>query len=80
MNCIRMTTKIYDAICEIEQEKKERKVFPTYALYSEIIIKTNLNMMDVNTVLNELFKAGFISVGDTVNEKYITTETLNGNK
>ena len=37
-------------------------------------------MMDVNTVLNELFKAGFISVGDTVNEKYITTETLNGNK
>lgn len=75
-----MKTKIYDAICEIEQEKKERNVFPTYALYSEIIIKTNLNMMDVNTVLNELFKAGFISVGDTVNEKYITTETLNGNK
>ena len=75
-----MTTKIYDAICEIEQEKRERKVFPTYALYSEIINKTNLNKKDINTVLNELFNAGFISVGDTVNEKYITTETLNGNK
>lgn len=75
-----MTTKIYDAICEIEQDKKNRNVFPTYALYSEIANKTKLNRNDINAVLNELFKAGFISVGRTVNEKYITTDTKNENE
>ena len=75
-----MMIEIYNAICEIEQDKKKRNVFPTYALYREILNKTKLNRNDINAVLNELFKAGFISVGRTVNEKYITTETHNGNK
>ena len=61
-------------ILEITANKKSRNIEPTHAIYKEvysIAISKGLSVSDVRNGLNELYLAGEIEVGDTLNDKYI---------
>ena len=61
-------------ILEITAGKKSRNIEPTHATYKEVysIAKSKgLSIKDVKNGLNELYLAGEIEVGRTINDKYI---------
>ena len=61
-------------ILEITADKKARNIEPTHATSKEvysIAISKGLRTADVRNGLNELYLAGEIEVGDTLNDKYI---------
>ena len=61
-------------ISEITEDKKKRSIEPTHALLKEVysIAKSKgLSIVEVKNGLNELFIAGEIEVGRTINDKYI---------
>ena len=61
-------------ILEITADKKKRSIEPTHALFKEVysIAKSKgLSIEDVKDGLNELYLAGEIEGGDTLNDKYI---------
>ena len=61
-------------ILEITADKKKRNIEPTHALFREVysIAKSKgLSIEDVRNGLNELYLAGEIEVGRTINDKYI---------
>ena len=61
-------------ILEITEDKKNRNIEPTHALYKEVysIAKSKgLSIEEVKNGLNELFIAGEIEVGRTINDKWI---------
>jgi hypothetical protein len=61
-------------ILEITTDKKSRNIEPTHAIYKEvydIAISKGLSGADVRNGLNELYLAGEIEVGRTINDKYI---------
>ena len=65
---------ILKIINQISSEKKARNIEPTHAIYKEIYAKAvskGLSVEDVRNGLNELYLAGEIEVGDTLNDKYI---------
>ena len=61
-------------ILEITTAKKARNIEPTHAVLKEVysIAKCKgLSVEDVKNGLNELYLAGEIEVGRTINDKYI---------
>jgi hypothetical protein len=61
-------------ILEITADKKSRNIEPTHAIYKEvysIAISKGLSVAEVRNGLNELYLAGEIEVGRTINDKYI---------
>ena len=61
-------------ISEITADKKARNIEPTHALFKEaysIAKSKGLSIKDVKNGLNELYVAGEIEVGDTLNDKWI---------
>ena len=61
-------------ILEITADKKSRNIEPAHATYKEvysIAISKGLSVEDVKNGLNELYLAGEIEVGRTINDKYI---------
>ena len=65
-------------ILEITADKKKRNIEPTHAILKEVysIAKSKgLSIEDVNNGLNELFIAGEIEVGKTINDKWIKINT-----
>ena len=61
-------------ISEITADKKKRNIEPTHTLYKEVyaIAKSKgLSIEEVKNGLNELYLAGEIEVGDTLNDKWI---------
>ena len=61
-------------ILEIIADKKKRNIEPTHALFKEVysIAKSKgLSVTEVRNGLNELYLAGEIEVGDTLNDKWI---------
>jgi hypothetical protein len=61
-------------ILEITTDKKARNIEPTHALFKEVYAKAiskGVSVADVRNGLNELYLAGEIEVGDTLNDKYI---------
>lgn len=61
-------------ILEITDDKKARRIEPTHATSKEvysIAISKGLSVSDVRNGLNELYLAGEIEVGRTINDKYI---------
>ena len=61
-------------IIEITAYKKARNIEPTHALFKEVysIAKSKgLSVTEVRNGLNELYVAGEIEVGRTINDKYI---------
>lgn len=69
-----MNNMLKNIILEITADKKARNIEPTHATYKEvysIAISKGLIVSDVRNGLNELYLAGEIEVGDTLNDKYI---------
>ena len=65
-------------ILEITADKKKRSIEPTHAILKEVysIAKSKgLSVEEVNNGLNELFIAGEIEVGRTINDKWIKINT-----
>ena len=61
-------------IKQISTEKKSRNIEPTHAILKEVysIAKSKgFSVEDVKNGLDELFIAGEIEVGRTINDKYI---------
>ena len=61
-------------ISEITADKNARNIEPTHATYKEvysIAMSKGLSIADVRNGLNELYLAGEIEVGRTINDKYI---------
>ena len=61
-------------ILEITAEKNKRSIEPTHAILKEVysLAKSKgLSIEEVNNGLNELYLAGEIEVGRTINDKWI---------
>ena len=61
-------------ILEIIADKKQRNIEPTHALFKEVFDRATIEGIaadDIRKGLNELYIAGEIEVGDTLNDKWI---------
>ena len=61
-------------ILEITEEKKKRNIEPTHALFKEVFDRATIEGIAADEIklgLNELFIAGEIEVGSTINDKWI---------
>ena len=61
-------------ILEIIADKKQRNIEPTHATFKEVYClgqKQGLSATSIKSGLNELYIAGEIEVGRTINDKYI---------
>ncbi len=61
-------------ILKVIADKKTRSIEPTHALFKEVFDRATIEGItadDIRNGLNELFIAGEIEVGDTLNDKYI---------
>ena len=61
-------------ILEITTEKKARNIEPTHALFKEVFDRATIEGIaadEIKNGLNELYLAGEIEVGRTINDKYI---------
>ena len=65
---------ILKIINQISTEKKARNIDPTHALFKEVFDRATIEGIAADEIrkgLNELFLAGEIEVGRTINDKYI---------
>ena len=61
-------------ISEFTADKKARNIEPTHALFKEVFDRATIEGIaadDIRNGLNELYLAGEIEVGRTINDKYI---------
>ena len=61
-------------ILEIIAEKKARNIEPTHALFKDVFDRATIEGIaadDIKNGLNELYLAGEIEVGNTLNDKWI---------
>ena len=69
---------IKNIISEITDDKKKRNIEPTHALFKEVysIAKSKgIAADEIRNGLNELYLAGEIEVGRTINDKWIKINT-----
>ena len=65
----------FKIINQISNEKKAKGIEPTHALFMEVFDRATIEGIaadEIRNGLNELFIAGKIEVGRTINDKYIT--------
>ena len=61
-------------ILKVIADKKQRNIEPNHALFKEVFDRATIEGIaadDIRNGLNELFIAGEIEVGRTINDKYI---------
>ena len=61
-------------ILKVIADKKQRDIEPTHALFKEVFDRATIEGIaadEIRNGLNELFIAGEIEVGDTLNDKWI---------
>ena len=61
-------------ILEIIADKKQRNIEPSHALFKEVFDRATIEGIaadEIRSGLNELYLAGEIDVGETINDKYI---------
>ena len=61
-------------ILKVIADKKQRHIEPTHALFKEVFDRATIEGIaadDIRNGLNELYLAGEIEVGDTLNDKWI---------
>ena len=61
---------IIEIINQIEEDKKQRNVFPTHACFLEILM-IHGNRDELKKELNRLYVNKEIKIGNTVNDKYV---------
>ena len=65
---------IFKIINQISNEKKARNIEPTHALFKDVFDRATIEGIaadEIRNGLNELYLAGEIEVGDTLNDKWI---------
>ena len=65
---------IKNIILEITADKKAMNIEPTHALFKEVFDRATIEGIATDEIrkgLNELYLAGKIEVGRTINDKYI---------
>ena len=65
---------IFKIINQISTEKKARNIEPTHALFKEVFDRATIEGIAADEIrkgLNELFIAGEVEVGRTINDKWI---------
>ena len=63
-----------DIILKIISDKKARNIEPAHALFKEVFDRATIEGIAADEIrkgLNELYLAGEIEVGRTINDKYI---------
>ncbi len=63
-----------NTILKIIADKKARNIEPTHALFKDVFDRATIEDIAADEIrkgLNELFIAGEIEVGDTLNDKWI---------
>ena len=60
-----------EIIRRLTKVRKERNIFPTHILFVRLVRESSLSIKDLKVELNELFHSGFVTVGKTLNDKYI---------
>ena len=61
-------------ILKVIADKKARNIEPTHALFKDVFDRATIEGIaadDIKNGLNELYLAGEIEVGDTLNDKWI---------
>ena len=61
-------------ILKVIAEKKQSNIEPTHALFKEVFDRATIEGIaadEIRNGLNELYLAGEIEVGDTLNDKWI---------
>ena len=61
-------------ILKVIAEKKQSNIEPTHALFKEVFDRATIEGIaadDIRNGLNELYLAGEIEVGETINDKWI---------
>ena len=61
-------------ILKLIADKKQRNIEPTHALFKEVFNRATIEGIaadEIRNGLNELYLAGEIEVGDTLNDKWI---------
>ena len=61
-------------ILKVIADKKQRNIEPTHALFKEVFDRATIEGIaadEIRNGLNELYLAGEIEVGETINDKYI---------
>ena len=61
-------------ILKIISDKKQRNIEPTHALFKEVFDRATIESIAADEIrkgLNELYLAGEIEVGNTLNDKWI---------
>ena len=81
MGCVNLHLTFYlrmfmlkNIILEVIADKKARNIEPTHALFKEVFDRATIEGIAADEIrkgLNELFIAGKIEVGNTINDKYI---------
>ena len=66
-----LSEAVFRTISAIEREKEAAGKMPSHAMYEDLTAR-------VRDALNRLYSQGKIKVGNTINSKYITTKTGNG--
>lgn len=61
---------ITEIINQIEEDKKSKNIFPTHALFREIV-HIHGNSDEVRNELNKLYIEKKIIIGNTINDRYI---------
>ena len=65
---------LHNIILEVIADKKARNIEPTHALFKEVFDRATIEGIAADEIrkgLNELYLAGKIEVGRTINDKYI---------
>ena len=65
-------------ILEITADKKNRSIEPTHALFKDVFDRATIEGIAADEIkkgLNELYLAGEIDVGRTINDKWIKINT-----
>lgn len=62
---------ILQIIKDIEKEK-EGKIAPSFALYRDVVRRSNMTQKQVNSEINALIKSGTIKYGNTINDRWLS--------
>ena len=65
---------LMNIILKVIADKKQRNIEPSHALFKEVFDRATIEGIaadEIRNGLNELYLAGEIEVGDTLNDKWI---------
>jgi hypothetical protein len=63
---------LLETIAAIETQKKQSNIYPSHALFREVVAESALGTKETARQLNILYKQGKIKAGQTLNDKFIT--------